>query len=103
MYAVFVTGGQQFKAKVGDTLKIEKIEGEVGQTVNFDQVLMVRSDDACRIGAPFVNGAKVESEILEQERRPKVYVVKYKRRKGYQKKNGHRQYYTKIRVKSIAG
>jgi large subunit ribosomal protein L21 len=101
MYAVIETGGQQFKAKVGDTLKIEKIEGEVGQTINFDKVLMVRTDDACKMGAPYVEGAALRGEILAQDRHPKVLILKYKRRKGYMKKNGHRQPYTKIRVTGI--
>ena len=103
MYAVIETGGQQFKVKVGDTLKIEKIEGDVGQTVNFDKILLVQSDDAVKIGSPYVEGASVQSQILAQQRHRKVIVYKYKRRKGYDKKRGHRQYFTKVRITNIGG
>ncbi len=101
MYAVIETGGQQFKIKEGDALKVDKIEGEVGQTVKFDKVLMVKTDAETRLGGPYVAGAVVESEILLQDRHPKVIIYKYRRRKGYQKKMGHRQHFTKVRITKI--
>jgi len=103
MYAVIVTGGQQFKVNVGDTLKVEKIEGDVGQPVNFEKILMIQSDSGMKIGAPYVEGASVESQILAQARHRKVVVFKYKRRKGYQQLQGHRQHFTKVRITKING
>jgi large subunit ribosomal protein L21 len=103
MYAVFETGGQQFKAQVGDLLKVEKLEGAVGDTVEIDAVLMLRTDDGVKIGSPHVAGAKVIGEIVEQGRAKKVLVVKHRRRKGYEKKQGHRQLFTALKIARIVG
>lgn len=102
MYAVIETGGQQFKVKEGDAVKIEKIEGEVGQKVNFEKILMVQTGEKVQLGSPYVQGAMVESEILAQQRHRKVIVFKYKRRQGYQKLQGHKQHFTKIRITKIS-
>ena len=101
MYAVIETGGQQYKIKEGDTLKIEKVPAEVGNTIKFDKVLMVNTGEQCLIGNPYLKDATVESEVLMQDRHRKVIVFKYKRRKGYQKKRGHRQHFTKVRILKI--
>ena len=101
MYAVFETGGQQFKAAEGDTIKVEKLTGDVGSEVTLDRVLMVKTDSEVKIGTPFVEGAKVTGEIVDQNRHPKIIVLKWKRRKGYRKKTGHRQHFTQLKINKI--
>lgn len=103
MYAVIETGGQQFKVQEGETLKVEKLDGNVGSPVEIDKVLFVRSDNEIKIGSPYVEGAKVIGEIVAQERGRKIVVFKFKRRKGYRKKQGHRQYYTRVKISKIMG
>lgn len=98
MYAIFVTGGKQYRAAEGDTIYVEKLEGEAGQEVVFDQVLLVGD----KVGTPLVEGAKVTGTIEKQGRGKKIIVFKYKSKKNYHKKQGHRQSYTKVVIKSIA-
>ena len=102
MYAIIATGGKQYKVSEGDKVRVEKLEGEVGSQIEFDQVLMI-GGDAAKIGNPTVDGAKVVGEITAQARAKKVIVYKYKPKKGYHKKNGHRQYYTEVEIKNIVG
>jgi large subunit ribosomal protein L21 len=102
MYAVIKTGGKQQRVSEGDVINIEKIEGVKGDTVVFDQVLMVAGDDDIRIGKPVVEGAKVTGEILNQTKGDKLVVFKMKRRKGYHKKTGHRQLLTSMKIKEIS-
>lgn len=101
MYAVIKTGGKQYKVSEGEILSFEKIEGDKGDTVSFDEVLLVSQDEDVRVGAPFVEGAKVVGEIISQIRGPKITVFKMKRRKGYSKKTGHRQDLTNLKIKEI--
>jgi len=101
MYAVIKTGGKQYKVSEGDVLNFEKIEGNKGDAVSFDKVLLVSNDDDVKIGTPFVEGAKVVGEIISQIRGPKITVFKMKRRKGYSKKTGHRQDLTNLKIKEI--
>ena len=101
MYAVIKTGGKQYKVSEGDVLNFEKIEGDKGDTVSFDEVLLVSKDEDVRVGTPFVEGAKVVGEIISQIRGPKIIVFKMKRRKGYSKKTGHRQDLTNLKIKEI--
>jgi len=101
MYAVIKTGGKQHKVSEGDILTIEKIAGNTGETVVFEEVLMVSGDSDVRIGTPVVPGAKVVGEIIAQEKAPKITVFKKKRRKGFHKKTGHRQPLTRMKVKGI--
>lgn len=101
MYAVIKTGGKQYKVSEGDILNFEKIEGNKGDAVSFDKVLLVSNDDDVKIGTPFVEGAKVVGEIISQIRGPKITVFKMKRRKGYSKKTGHRQDLTNLKIKEI--
>lgn len=100
MYAVVRTGGKQYKVAAGDTLKIEKIEGAVGDVVELSEVLMVGGDDT-KIGAPLVEGAKVQAKIVEQGKDKKILVFHSKRRQGYRKKNGHRQPLTRLHITGI--
>ena len=118
MYAVISTGGKQYRVKAGDLLHVEKLEGAKG-TVTFDQVLLVSDGDKVKVGAPVVSGAKVLADVVsygdkgaEEQGRPstgksrglgeKLLVYKYRRRKGYRRKNGHRQPFTAVKIKSIS-
>ena len=103
MYAVVKTGGKQYKIKTGETLRVEKIPGDVGQSVDFDQVLMLADGEQVHIGQPLVENAAVKGHIVEQGKARKIIVFKYKRRKRYRRKQGHRQPYTAIMIDSIEG
>ena len=101
MYAVIKTGGKQYRVAEGDTLRVEKLPGEVGSRITFDEVLMVGGDEVA-VGKPTVDGARVEAKILAQDRAKKVVVFKYRRRKGYRRKYGHRQPYTEIQITGVS-
>jgi large subunit ribosomal protein L21 len=101
MYAVLETGGKQYRVAPGDTLEIERLGTEVGQAVTFDRVLLLSQDGRVSVGAPTVNGARVVADVVEHKRGDKQIVWKMKRRKGYHKKQGHRQELTVIQVKEI--
>lgn len=103
MYAVIQTGGKQYKVAEGEILKVEKLAGAAGDKLTLDQVLMVQDDNGIRIGAPIVKDATVTVEVIEQGRGKKITVYKYKKRKNYRRKQGHRQAYTKIKVEKIEG
>jgi large subunit ribosomal protein L21 len=102
MYAIVRTGGKQYQVEAGDTLRVEKLQGEVGDTVELSDVLLVVDGEAVKIGQPVVDGAKVVAKIVEQGRHKKVLVFKKRRRKGYQVKNGHRQMYTALTIETIS-
>jgi large subunit ribosomal protein L21 len=101
MYAIIETGGKQYRVQEGDTLFIEKIEATAGETVEFDKVLVVSNEGKLSVGTPFVAGAKVEASVVEQGKGKKVIVFKYKSKKDYRKKQGHRQPHTKIKIEKI--
>lgn len=101
MYAVVKTGGKQYRVSKGDRVKIEKIPGEVGDEVRFDEVLMIGGTPDMKVGTPHVSGASVSARILGQDRSKKIVVFKFKRRKGYKKKQGHRQAYTRVEITGI--
>lgn len=102
MYAVIRTGGKQYRVAQGDKLRVEKLPGNVGDKVTFDEVLLV-GGDALKIGQPVVKGAKVEATITAQDRAKKIIVFKFRRRKNYRRKNGHRQPFTALEITGIAG
>lgn len=102
MFAVVRTGGKQYRVATGDVVRVEKLAGDVGKTVEISDVLLVAGDGDVRVGLPRVEGAKVTAEIVEQGRARKVIIYKYKRRKRYRRKQGHRQRFTALRVKSIS-
>lgn len=102
MYAVIKTGGKQQRVSEGDVVTIEKINGTKGDTVVFDQVLMVGNGDDIRIGRPVLEDAKVTGEIVCQTKGDKIVVFRMKRRKGYHKKTGHRQELTRMKIKAIS-
>lgn len=101
MYAVIETGGKQYQVKVGDIINVEKLGVDEGEKVTFDKVIAVSGDDGFKCGAPYVDGAKVEATVLKNARLKKVIVYKYKPKKGYHKKQGHRQYFTKVKIENI--
>ena len=100
MYAVIATGGKQYRVKEGDVLCIEKIEAEEGAAVSFD-VLLLGEGENVQVGSPLVSGAKVEAKVLGQVRGEKIVVYKYKSKKNYHRKQGHRQPYTKVEITAI--
>ena len=100
MYAVIKTGGKQYKVSAGDLLKIEKLEGAVGDTIELDEVLMVGGEEV-KIGTPLLPNAKVTAQIVEQGKDKKILVFKSKRRKNYRKKYGHRQPLTRLKITNI--
>ena len=102
MYAVIKTGGKQYRVAPGDHLRVEKLAGDKGSSITFDQVLLV-GGDAVRVGTPSVGGVKVNATIVAQDRAKKVIVFKMKRRKNYRRKNGHRQPFTEIQITGIEG
>lgn len=102
MYAVIQTGGKQYKVAKGDKLRVEKLLGNPGDTVTFDHVLLV-GGETVKLGQPTVAGAKVEAKITAQDRDKKIIVFKFRRRKNYRRKNGHRQPFTALEITEIKG
>ena len=103
MYAVIKTGGKQYRVSEGDTLRVEKLDSNAGETIEFDQVLAVGEGADLRIGTPFVEGGKVTATVREQGRAKKVEIIKFRRRKHHMKKMGHRQSYTELEITGISG
>lgn len=103
MYAVVKTGGKQYKVAQGEYLKVEKLEGNEGDTVELNDVLMIADGDKLKIGTPLLDGGKVTATIKSHGRGKKVEIMKFRRRKHHQKKTGHRQYYTEIEITAING
>ena len=101
MYAIIETGGKQYKVTEGDTLFIEKLEAAAGETVTFDKVLAVLNGEEATFGTPVVAGAAVEANVVKNGKGKKVIVYKYKPKKGYHKKQGHRQPYTKVEITAV--
>ncbi|NNE22486.1 MAG: 50S ribosomal protein L21 [Rhizobiales bacterium] len=101
MYAVIKTGGKQYRVAESDTLDIERVTGEAGDIIEFKDVLMVATDKGVEVGAPLVDGATVAAELVEQRRAKKILVYKKKRRKNYQRKNGHRQLLSRVAITEI--
>jgi len=102
MYAVIKTGGKQYRVCAGQKLKIEQIPADIGQEISLDQVLSVGEGDALKIGTPFVDGATVRATVLAQGRHDKIRIFNMRRRKHYQKHQGHRQNYTEIRIDAVS-
>jgi len=101
MYAVIKSGGRQYKVEPGQVVRVDKLEAQVGETVSLDQVLLVKDGDSLKAGAPLLDGATVSATVVEQDRGKKIIVFKKKRRQGYQKKQGHRQDYTALKINAI--
>lgn len=103
MYAVFRTGGKQYRASEGDRLRVERLDAGVGDAVAFDEVLLVGEGADLKVGSPLIKNGKVEGKVTAQGRGKKIEVVKFKRRKNYKRQHGHRQYYTEVEITSISG
>jgi large subunit ribosomal protein L21 len=103
MYAVISTGGKQYRVSEGQTIRVEKLPGEVGDPISFDRVLLFSDGDTIQVGQPTLADMTVAGRIVQQGRAKKIIVFKRKRRKGYRKKQGHRQYYTALRIEGING
>lgn len=102
MYAVVAAGGKQYKVEEGDVLRIEKVDGSVGDTLTFDKVLLVADGETLSVGQPVVENASVNAQIVEQGKSKKIIVFKYKRRKRYRRTQGHRQSYTAVKIENIS-
>ncbi|HZK67258.1 MAG TPA: 50S ribosomal protein L21 [Chloroflexota bacterium] len=102
MYAVVETGGKQYRVEVGQTVDVERLPAEVGESVELGRVLMVSADDGVKIGSPVVSGARVVGDIVAHGRGKKIIVFRYKAKTRYRKKTGHRQSYTRVAIKDIA-
>jgi len=103
MYAVIKTGGKQYRVLEGETLRVEKLDAGTGETIEFDQVLMVGEGADVKIGTPYVDGGKVTATVREQGRAKKVDIIKFRRRKHHMKRMGHRQSYTELEITAISG
>jgi len=103
MYAVIETGGKQYRVQEGDVIRVEKIKVADGETVKFDKVLLVADEGKLNVGKPYVDGAVVEALVENQGKAKKIIVFKYKAKKDYRKKQGHRQPYTQVKIEKIVG
>ena len=103
MYAVLKTGGKQYRVQSGESVRVESLPADVGAAVSFDEVLMVGEGESVRVGTPFVAGAKVNATVVAHGRGEKVHIFKMRRRKHFQKSQGHRQGYTEVRIDDIQG
>jgi large subunit ribosomal protein L21 len=101
MYAIFRALGKQFKAEKGKTIRVPRMEAEPGSKVTFDEVLLTSDGDKIKAGAPLVKGAKVEAEVVGEVKGDKIYVFKFKRRKNYRRKTGHRAKYTELKITDV--
>lgn len=103
MYAIIETGGKQYRVQEGDVIRVEKLEIADGETVKFDKVLLVAQEGKLNVGKPYVDGAVVEAVVENQGKAKKILIFKYKAKKDYRKKQGHRQPYTQIKIEKIVG
>jgi large subunit ribosomal protein L21 len=103
VYAVIETGGKQYKVEEGDILSVEKLTANEGEKVNFDKVMLVSGEEGIKVGKPYVEGATVEAEVLFHGKGKKIIVFKYKPKKNYRKKQGHRQPFTRVKITKITG
>ena len=102
MFAVFSSGGKQHRVSEGEVIKLERLTAEPGEEVVFDKVLLVADGDQVTVGRPFVEGGKVTAEVLTHDRRRKVRIIKFKRRKDYMRRQGHRQWFTQLKITGIS-
>ena len=104
MYAVIETGGKQYRVQPGDTVVVETLPGESGDAIEFSRVLLISDDESVAVGRPVIEGARVTGQIVEQQvLGEKLTVYKFKRRKNYRKRNGHRQQYTAVKIENVVG
>ena len=101
MYAIIETGGKQYKVEQGQIINVEKLDVQQGEEINFDKVLLIKNGENIITGSPVIEKAKVVGEVIETGKGKKIIVFKYKRRKNYRRKKGHRQWYSKVKIKEI--
>jgi large subunit ribosomal protein L21 len=101
MYAIVRAAGKQFKAEKGKTLRLPRMTAEAGSKITFDEVLLSSDGDTIKTGTPLLKGAKVVGEVVGEGKEPKIYVFKFKRRKNYRRKTGHRQHFTEVRITDV--
>ena len=101
MYAVILSGGKQHRVQEGEVLRLEKLEAATGEDVQFDKILMVGEGESVKIGTPFVDGCKVTGQVMKQGRGAKVHIIKFRRRKHSRKQQGHRQWFTEVKITGI--
>ena len=102
MYAVFKTGGKQYRVSEGDVLRVERLDAEEGATIDFEEVLLVSDGDATRVGTPYLSGGKVSATVTAHGRGDKILIVHFRRRKHHRKQMGHRQSYTELKITGIS-
>jgi large subunit ribosomal protein L21 len=103
MFAVFSSGGKQHRVTEGETIRIEMLDAEPGQQVVFDKVLLVAKGDNVAVGAPYVEGGSITGEVIGHDRHKKIRVIKFRRRQGYMRTQGHRQWFTEVKITGISG
>ena len=103
MFAVFKSGGKQHRVSEGEVVRLERLDAEPGASVEFDEVLLIAEGDNVNVGAPFVTGGKVTAEVVAHDRGDKIRIVKFRRRKHYMRRAGHKQWYTDVRITGISG
>jgi large subunit ribosomal protein L21 len=103
MFAVFESGGKQHRVSNGERIRLERLNAEPGAQVEFDRVMLVADGDKVNVGKPFVDGGKVTAEVIGHDRHRKINILKFKRRKGYLRRGGHRQHYTEVKITGISG
>ena len=103
MYAVIETGGKQYRVSEGQSIKVEKLNADEGSSVDLDKVLLVANGDDIKVGAPYLDGGKVTAEVIAHDRHKKVRIIKFKRRKDYMRRQGHRQWFTQLKITGISG
>ena len=103
MYAVIETGGKQYRVAEGDKLRVEKLDVEPGTSVELEKVLMIADGDSVKLGKPFIEGTTVTAEVASHGRHDKIKIIKFRRRKHHMKRQGHRQWFTELKITSIAG
>lgn len=101
MYAVILSGGKQYRVQEGDTLKLESLPAEVGETVNFDKILLIGEGEKVSLGRPYLDGGNVSATVVANGRHKKIHIVKFRRRKHHEKWQGHRQNYTEVKITQI--
>ncbi|HIG40374.1 MAG: 50S ribosomal protein L21 [bacterium] len=103
MYAVIKSGGKQHRVEPGEVLDLEKLDAEAGETISFDEVMMIGDGEDIKIGTPLVEGGKVTAEVVKHGRGDKITIIKFHRRKHYRRQAGHRQWFTKVKITDISG
>ncbi len=103
MYAVIESGGKQHRVEEGEVLRLERLQGEAGDTVKFDKILMLGEGESVKVGTPYVKGGEVKAEVLKQGRGDKISIIKSNRRKHHRRQMGHRQYFTEVKITGIKG